>query len=581
MNIKKILLFITTILSVIVFKIFNNLLLGIVLIIGEYFYIYKLYNHDRRKMILCFLFSLIFSSTQVVGYNCYLNDTAALNKIMTYISILILAPTIFIVTWKLYNIVKKEDINSNKFYEFLFEKKYSLLVLMLLMILSYLPILIAFYPGNFSYDAGTQLRMLKFNLVTKYHPVIHTFFLYVTIFTGNKLFSSYNIGLSIHSISQIIIMTLIFSYTLIYLNKKKFPKKYNLIFLLLYMFLPTHSVLAITTTKDIIFSGLFNLVLIKTIELSTDTEIFLNNKKNIVVFIIICFLLLSFRNNMFYAFLLFIPFVLVVLKKYYKKLIIVFSSIIFIFESYNLFLSNVLKIEDGPRIEMFSFVVQQFGRVYNKEKLTKEERKSIESLYKNNALEKYNSHISDPIKSEFNTEELLNNKSKYLKLYFNLLKKYPNTFIDSIVNNVYSFFYLNDKLPDKNAKTYIEINCLDTNNNTFSRSDNCSNKSNLYKNYYKLVRDAKYQNNIILNVIMNMSFYVLIFIFVIVFTLYKKNYKLFLPLLLLLLYLCTDILAPVAILRYVYPFFTAFPIIIYMFYESLDKKVESESRRKL
>ena len=90
----------------------------------------------------------------------------------------------------------------------------------------------------------------------------------------------------------------------------------------------------------------------------------------------------------------------------------------------------------------------------------------------------------------------------------------------------------------QNAKTYIEINCLDTSNNTFSRSDNCSNKSNLYKNYYKLVRDAKYQNNIILNVIMNMSSYVLIFIFVLVFTLYKKNYKLFLPLLLLLLYLC-------------------------------------------
>ena len=34
------------------------------------------------------------------------------------------------------------------------------------------------------------------------------------------------------------------------------------------------------------------------------------------------------------------------------------------------------------------------------------------------------------------------------------------------------FFYLFDKLPDLNSKTYIEINCLSLSNNTFNKSEN-------------------------------------------------------------------------------------------------------------
>ena len=518
---------------------------------------------DKRSTIFKIIFSVLFSFTQVIGFNCYKFDSAMLYSVFTYLFILILIPFVYFFTSFLWNIPYTKQKNS-KISSILFEKKYSFFLLVGLMLLAWTPILIILYPGNFSYDAGTQIRMLKFDALSKYHPVLHTLFMGLTILLGHNLFGSWNIGILLHSILQMLIMSSIFSFTLLYLHKKRIPNIYNYIFLILYLFLPTHSVFAITTTKDILFSGFFNIVLLLFIELLTNPDQFFTKKK-IFITIFFTFLLIAFRNNMLYAFIVFIPFALFYLKKYFKKVIILFLSILAIVFIYDKSLTYVFHIENGPRVEMFSFVVQQFARTYHKDPLSLEERQNIEKLYLNDSLQDYHPHISDPVKSNFNTEELLANKGKYASLYTHLLFEYPNTFIDSILNNTYSFFYLFDKLPDEGAKTYIEISCLKEENGTIDRNYTCG-KNNSF--IYQLVMDAKYQHIPILDIFMNMAFYFIVLIYVSIYLLYQKNYKLFVPILLLILYMGTNFLAPVAIVRYAYPLFTTFPILIYFIYQT-------------
>lgn len=361
-----------------------------------------------------------------------------------------------------------------------------------------------------------------------------------------------------------LMMAFIFSYTLIFLHKNKLPKYLTIIFLFIYMFLPLHSMLSITTTKDVIFSGLFNLIIIKLITLSKDTDQFFESKSNVISTIIFLFLALTFRNSMLHAFIVFLPYALFAFRKHLKKILVLFLVPLFLFFSYNLILTNVFKIENGPRIETFSFVVQQLARTYNIDHLTNEEKASIEKLYKNGSLKSYNSHISDPVKSNFNSAELFSNLKSYLNLYIRLGIKHPMTYIDSVFTNIYSFFYLNDKLPDPNSKTYIEISCMGEN---FSRSNECKTNSEfIYDTYFDLLHHAKYQKVPILNIAMNIAFNILLFFLVCVAILKDKKYKLFVPLLLLLCYILTNVLSPVAIVRYVYPVFTCMPLIIYSFY---------------
>lgn len=521
----------------------------------------KLLFSEKRRIVFSLIFSVLFSMLQVIGYNCSKYDSAHLNKLSTYLWIIVITIITYIITNLIYNIPIIKN-KKNKL-DLLFGHKYSFLILLVLILIGWIPILISLYPGVFTYDVGTQIRMIQLGEITKYHPVLHTMFVGIIIF-GHNIFNSWDIGILLHSIIQMIIMASIFSYTLIYLYKKKVPNYLLLFFLLLYMFLPTHSIFSITTTKDIIFSGIFNLVLICYIELCSNTDKFFT-KKNVIITIILTFLLIAFRNNMLYAFILFIPFMLFFLRKYFKKLIILFVSILSIVFIYDKTLTYVFKIEHGPRIEMFSFVVQQFARTYNKDDLSNEDKTTVENLFLNDSLKDYNSHISDPVKSNFNAEELLNNKSKYIKLYTHLFINNPNTFIDSILNNNYSFYYLFDKLPDPNAKTYIELNCLEVTGNTVNRTDKCNFNNNII---HKLVVDADYQKIPILDILMNMAFYFIVLLFVSIYTLYKKNYKLFFPLLLLILYMLTNMIAPVAIARYAYPLFTTFPIIIYIYHQT-------------
>lgn len=516
---------------------------------------------EKRKIIFSLIFSILFSTLQVIGYNCFKYDSANLNKISTYLWIIIITLITYVITNLIYNIPIIKN-KKNKI-DLLFGHKYSFLIILVLILIGWLPIFIILYPGVFTYDVGTQIRMLQFDVITKYHPVLHTMFIGI-IYLGHKLFNSWSLGLLLHSIIQMIIMASIFSYTLTYLYKKKVPNYLLLFFLCLYMFLPTHSVFSITTTKDILFSGIFNLVLICYIELFTNTDKFFT-KKNYIITIILTFLLIAFRNNMLYAFIVFIPFVLLFLKKYFKKLAVLFLSILAIVFVYDKTLTYVFKIENGPRVEMFSFVVQQFARTYHKDNLSNEDKTTVENLFLNDSLKNYNSHISDPVKSNFNTEELLGNKSKYIKLYTHLLLNNPNTFIDSVLNNTYSFYYLFDKLPDPETKTYIELNCLEDNGDTVNRTDKCNYNKNII---YRLVVDADYQRIPILDILMNMAFYFIVLLFVSIYTLYKKNYKLFFPLLLLILYMGTNMLAPVALVRYAYPLFTTFPILIYIYHQT-------------
>ena len=172
----------------------------------------------KKKYLL--IYSFIFSICQVIGYNSEKYDSSRLNYFNTYLYIIIL----FLISKIKIKDIKIKHLNN------LFNKKYSFLIILSLILLAWLIPLYAMYPGNFAYDAGTQLRMVKFDALTKYHPVIHTMFLYVPIVIVGNIFHSYDIGLLFHSILQMLIMGSIFSYTLIYLYKKKFSPILLLLF---------------------------------------------------------------------------------------------------------------------------------------------------------------------------------------------------------------------------------------------------------------------------------------------------------------------------------------------------------------
>lgn len=532
------------------------------------------YGKDTREIVLFSIFSFLFSFFQVIGYQCTVFDSAKLNAWQTYYFILSFFPFCYAILGLLQKAFEKLAKNNSdkmgRYSTILFQKKYSILLLMAVLVLLWLPVIYAFFPGNFSYDAGTQVRMVHFNLLSQYHPVIHTMLLGGFMEFTYHLFQTFTLGLGFYTIFQVLFMAFTFSYLTLYLKKRGISTHICLFVFLLFLLLPTHVMLAVTTTKDVIFSGLIAITMAKLLDLTENPTLFFQKKRQILLLGTLFFLLIAFRNNVIYAFLVFIPFFFVFFRKYYLRMILLLVITFGMFFGYSFTLNQVLHIPKGPRIEMFSVIIQQIGRVYHYGKTTDSEKEQIELLFPQDVLKNYNSHIADPLKSSFQSDILLSKKSEYFHLYFTLLKNNPSLFLDSFLNGIYSYFYFYDPLPDYGARTYIEISCFGTD---LHRTKECYYPLPKVASFYtNLVENADYQKVPILNLFMNMTTYIFMMFFTLLIILWKKRYDHFIPIFFLILLFLTNLLGPVSIMRYAYPMFVSFPIFLFIILNCFSNK---------
>lgn len=89
---------------------------------------------------------------------------------------------------------------------------------------AYVPCLLAFYPGLYTYDMSWQWQQFLGYGYTTHHPLIHTFFASWLIELGNQIFGDYQKGLFLHSVVQMLIMTGSMAFAMTFLVKWKVPK---------------------------------------------------------------------------------------------------------------------------------------------------------------------------------------------------------------------------------------------------------------------------------------------------------------------------------------------------------------------
>lgn len=189
------------------------------------------------------------------------------------------------------------------------DKKGFFLISWGVIFLLWLPAFAASWPGVYVIDNVFQVRWFLEGNISAHHPILHTYLLGFCMEAGKKLFDSYEIGLGVYSVGQMLILSGLFSYT-IYTLREKLPAVFRLLCLLLYGLLPFHAVSSFTATKDILFSGLFLLVMLKSYEMSREGEFFWRSWKKLVGYAAVIFLACCFRNTGIYIFICMIPFLL-------------------------------------------------------------------------------------------------------------------------------------------------------------------------------------------------------------------------------------------------------------------------------
>lgn len=450
----------------------------LVLSIGLFIY-YRKYLGKFQNKITYIVISILFSFFMVLGYSYDIVHNASLVfgnmgliafSILKFIGYYVLFHTSIHL---LDDVVSKKKIKESKLPKLfdLFDK-HPFLFSFVVILICYLPYIIAYYPVIINYDAANQVKevmgihtrymdsvvLLNPDItLTNFNPIIHTF-LIGGLFKFGYMIGNVNFGMFLYSVIQILVVVSVFSYSLFYLHRLKVNKKIIMVILAIYSFVPLFPLYALTAVKDVIFSSLVFLYVIKLYDMLKNTQ----TLKQYISLTIIILLIILFRNNGIYTIILTLPVLMIVKKKLFWPLFIVLVFNVGMYVGYNKVLLPHFEIANTSIREMLSVPFQQTARhvKYYESDLTEKDIKIIDKVLDYSDLgERYRTDLSDPVKNKFNKYTTDEELKEYFGVWFKYLLKRPVVYLDATINNVYGYFYpntsawyvytdLNHKLPE-------------------------------------------------------------------------------------------------------------------------------------
>lgn len=315
----------------------------------------------------------------------------------------------------------------------------------------WMPSFLGVYPGWFNYDAPWQLSMYQSGAITSHHPVLHTVVMGWILEFMNGINGTYNKGIALYLVLQMLVLALCFGYAVYFMGKKGVGPIGRGIAILWFVLFPAIVLHVMCPTKDSLFGGFLLVLSILTYELFRQPQEFLKRKLKVTGWIVLVFLCVVFRQNSLYVFcIMAVPFV-VILRKYWKALTGMLVSVAGLYLLYVGPFYGLFEVQSGSRAEFLSVPCQQLVRVYleEQESLSDKEVALLEEFFEKEAFERYRPKIADYTKGNLNMELLEEKGGEFWKLYGSLFLQYPAEYLDAFFLGSYGFWY-----PDATVDIY-------------------------------------------------------------------------------------------------------------------------------
>ena len=427
------------------------------------FSFYKKNLNKIKNKIPYNIISIVFSLLMIFGYSYDIKHDASL--VFGDIRLIIYSLFKFIGLYFLFNtsihllddFINKKKIKNDKLPKIfnLFDK-HPFLFSFIVILICYLPYIIAFYPVIINYDAANQVKeimglhtrymdsVVLLNpemTITNFNPIIHTF-LIGGLFKVGHLLGNVNFGMFLYSIIQLSIIISTFAYSIYYLHKINVNKKLIILVLAIFALVPLFPFYAMTAVKDVIFSSLMLLYAIKMYDI-------IKNKQKLsqyILFALLCLFIILFRNNGIYTIVISLITLLFVKKQIRVSIFVVLIFNLATYVGYNKVLLPHFEIANTSIREALSVPFQQTARhaKYYKNDLNEEDIEIIDKVLDYSDLaERYEDDLSDKVKNRFNKYTTDEELKEYFGVWFKYLLKRPGVYIDATINNVYGYFYPN------------------------------------------------------------------------------------------------------------------------------------------
>ncbi len=515
---------------------------------------------------------LIFACTLVFGHN--IASTDSIGERPVYILLQVLTLTLFMSFFTAIFISYSEAALSvltkstleNRISKFARGDSRYFFLVWLLIFVSWVPGLLSAFPGIYDIDGAYQLMWFEQGNISAHHPIAHTYLLGGIIELGKKCFGSYEAGLLCYSLFQMLCLSAMFAY----ICKRTCRWLLHVVQILVtisFMVLPYHAVLSFTTTKDVLFAGVFAIWVLKTFECVKNMKAFFESKKAQTAYTAIVFAMCALRNTGYYIFLFMLPFFLFFCRKYWKNVLCIGVISILVWNVYTGPVYQLLGVEKGSVAEVLSVPMQQLSRTmaYHRDSLSKEDQVLIQQFIPN--YERYTPRVSDSVKDTFNGEAFAQDPGMFVKLWASVGLQYPVIYIEAFLSNNVGFWYPLMKYPDTGTYlSYIVYHNTEYSGDwpEITRTNYLPGVSAYYEKmteqgiYHKIPGAFIWYSGGILFWMLILGTSICV---------YRRRYEMLLPLSILVGLWGTLMLSPVVVFRYVYPLMVSVPVILCLYLE--------------
>ncbi|MBS6396085.1 MAG: hypothetical protein KH452_02880 [Clostridiales bacterium] len=436
-----------------------------------FFLLYRFYRctgdrcrEDRRSLrekLCCHVPAALFAVFMTLGYSYYMDNSWRLvfgNSLFFWKSVLVWVgyDVLFfhLIVW-IYDWLGKTRFFAGESrkggilgrYISLF-RKYPFRTCFFTMLIVYLPYMILSCPGILTIDSKKQIVNVFQALeagsgqLNNQHPVMHTLLIYGCMSAGRLLFGSAQIGVFLYSLFQFLFMAAAISYLMKMLVRLEASDRVLGAVMLFFLFSPRIQNYMFLMVKDVIFGGFLLFYLCAAYRVQDPEE---KKRRGAVALLVFAAAgMFFFRQEGIYILLLTFLVSFFRSRKNRKLYLTMFAGFLLFSMVYQSVLLPACNVKSSNTRQLFSIPFQQTARYVRDagDEVTAEEGKAIAAVLDYDRLaEIYNPNLSDPVKATFNRDATSEYLAEYFRVWFQMLKKHPDIYVQATMNNLYGYFY--------------------------------------------------------------------------------------------------------------------------------------------
>lgn len=311
----------------------------------------------------------------------------------------------------------------------------------LFLLLCWLPVLLAFFPGALNYDFPWQYAQRLEHSYSNLHPLLHSALSNGLVALGEAL-GSPTLGVLFNTLLQMTAFAFALAYSCVFVQRRGAPAWVSVLMAAAYAWMPVFSVMAISTCKDTLFSACVLVMMLQTWEMIEAPQAFFSRRRSIVLYIVCGVGSALLRNNGLFAYALLLPSLLIVLRGYRRQAALLLAACLGASAAVTGVLTAALSPEAAPSFQLYSIPAQQLVRAYNSGRMSEEEKAEIEEWYTSRSgYSTVYPHLGDSAKGYLDRARIQTDGRDFLKIWAKDAKAYAYEYLEAfLMLNVGSWY---------------------------------------------------------------------------------------------------------------------------------------------